>query len=171
MFFVFRDSYVIYIWVMNIICLFHIFLYGYVTYIHYIFKYKYICKHNTNTNAGGNRRTFFCSGTNGFIDFWVRFFDMRRETILKRLLQSYYANNTPNVRSISWCFRSQFIFASRDPQNLTTAVTVENSTIWQRTPFSVPIVEAQSLPAWSNINFSTAWLDFNFSTPWSDPTS
>ena len=31
MFFVFRDSYVIYIWVMNILCLFHIFMYGYVT--------------------------------------------------------------------------------------------------------------------------------------------
>ena len=31
-FFVFRDSYVIYIWVMNILCTFHIFMYGYVTY-------------------------------------------------------------------------------------------------------------------------------------------
>ena len=30
-FFVFRDSYVIYIWVMNILCTFHIFMYGYVT--------------------------------------------------------------------------------------------------------------------------------------------
>ena len=29
-FFVFRDSYVIYIWVMNILCTFHIFMYGYV---------------------------------------------------------------------------------------------------------------------------------------------
>ena len=29
--FVFRDSYVIYIWVMNILCKFHIFMYGYVT--------------------------------------------------------------------------------------------------------------------------------------------
>ena len=32
MFFVFRDSYVIYIWVMNILCTFHIFMYGYVTF-------------------------------------------------------------------------------------------------------------------------------------------
>ena len=30
-FFVFRDSYVFYIWVMNILCLFHVFMYGYVT--------------------------------------------------------------------------------------------------------------------------------------------
>ena len=30
-FFVFRDSYVIYIWVMNILCTFHIFMYEYVT--------------------------------------------------------------------------------------------------------------------------------------------
>ena len=30
-FFVFRDSYVIYIWVMNILCTFHVFMYGYVT--------------------------------------------------------------------------------------------------------------------------------------------
>ena len=32
MFFVFRDSYVIYIWVMNILCTFHKFMYVYVTY-------------------------------------------------------------------------------------------------------------------------------------------
>ena len=31
---VFRDSYVIYIWVMNILCTFHIFMYGYVTIQH-----------------------------------------------------------------------------------------------------------------------------------------
>ena len=35
-FFVFRDSYVIYIWVRTILCLFHIFMYGYVTLIYFV---------------------------------------------------------------------------------------------------------------------------------------
>ena len=43
----------------------------------------------------------------------------------------------------SWCFRSQFIFAGRDLQNLTAAARVKNSTLWQRTPFSAPMAEAQ----------------------------
>ena len=43
---------------------------------------------------------------------------------------SYYANITPNIRHISGCFRSQFIFAGRDPKNLTDAATVENSILY-----------------------------------------
>ena len=89
-----------------------------------------------------------------FINFWLRFFDTRRETILKSLSWSYYANNTPNVRHISWCFRSQFIFAGRDSKNLTTAARAKNSTA----------SKIQCQP-------STPWSDFNFSTPWSDTTS
>ena len=56
---------------------------------------------------------------------------------------SYYSNNTLNIRHISWCFRSQFIFAGRDPKNLTVAAMVENSMLWQRTPFSAPMAEVQ----------------------------
>ena len=41
---------------------------------------------------------------------------------------SYYADPTPNVRHISRCLRSPFIFAGRDPKNLTASSTVENST-------------------------------------------
>ena len=74
------------------------------------------------------------------INFWLRFFDTRKETILKSLSYSYYANPTPNVRHISWCLRSQFIFAGPDPKNLTT---VEYSTLWQKNPFSAPMAEAQ----------------------------
>ena len=45
-----------------------------------------------------------------------------------------YANNTPNVRHISWCFRSQFVFAGWDPKNLTA--TTENSNICLHGPVS-----------------------------------
>ena len=37
----------------------------------------YSCK----TNTSGLR----CSGTNAFINFWLQFFDTRRETILKNI--------------------------------------------------------------------------------------
>ena len=43
-FFVFLDSYVIYIWVMNILCSFHIFMYGYVTYRSWINSGYILCK-------------------------------------------------------------------------------------------------------------------------------
>ena len=53
-----------------------------------------------------------------------------RDTILKSLSSLY---NTPNVRHITWFFRSQFIFAGRDPKNLTVCLNGRNpnySTPW-----------------------------------------
>ena len=93
-----------------------------------------------------------------------------RDTILIML-------TIPNARHISWCFRSQFIFSGRNPQNLTAAATVENSNLWQRSPSSAPMaatqlsgcmVQSQPSTAWSDFNFSTPWSDPNFSTPWSE---
>ena len=52
-----------------------------------------------------------------------------RDTILKSLSWSYYANPTPNFWHITWCFRSQFIFTGWEPKNFTTATTIENSTL------------------------------------------
>ena len=120
---------------------------------------------NTCTNAGG----LFYSGTSGFINFWLPFFDSRGETQFLKVFRNHTMLTIPtNVRHISWCFRSQFNLAGRDPKKLTTAATVENSTQRQRTQFSAPMAETQ-LFAWSNLKFSTAWSDLNFSTPWSDP--
>ena len=68
-----------------------------------------------------------------------------RDTILKGLSQSYYANNTANVRHITLCFWSRFIFIVWDLQNLTAAATVENLTLWQRTPFSAPMAENSTI--------------------------
>ena len=108
-----------------------------------------ICKYREiqiQAKTGG----LYCSYKNHLLNSWLLFFGTKRETqFLKSLSQSYDANNTPNVRHISWCFRSQFIFASRDPKNLTAAATVENSTVCLHGPM----------------------LTFNVSTPWSDPTS
>ena len=68
-----------------------------------------------------------------------------KKSFLDYITVSYYASITPNVRHISWCFRSQFIFAGRDPKNLTAAATVENSTQWQRTQLSACMVQSQFL--------------------------
>ena len=61
------------------------------------------------------------SGTNGFINLWLRFFDTRREiqflkSLLTILCWTYYADH-PNARCILWCLRSQFISTGRDPKN------------------------------------------------------
>ena len=72
---------------------------------------------------------------------WHRCLKIKR----RRHRWEYYTNNTPNVRHISWCFRSQFIFAGRDPKNLIATATVENSTQWQRTQLSACMVQSQIL--------------------------
>ena len=70
-----------------------------------------------------------------FINFWLRFFDTSRDTILKSFV-SYNANNTPNVWNISWCFGSQFIFAGQNPKDLTATAMVENSIVCLHGPMS-----------------------------------
>ena len=83
----------------------------------------------TYTNTG-NSGGLCCSGTNGFINFLTSVLRHEaRDTILTML-------SIPNVRHISWCFRSQFIFAGRDPKNLTAAATPENSTVCLYGPMS-----------------------------------
>ena len=65
-----------------------------------------------------------------------------RDTILKSL--SYHTMLTPPPTLGT--FRGVLDLNSssgRDSKNLTTATTVENSTLWQRTQFSAPMVEAQ----------------------------
>ena len=61
-------------------------------------------KHNRQTQI---HRRLRCSGTNAFINFWVRFFDTRRETILTML-------TIPNIRHISW-FNLNFSTSLSDP--------------------------------------------------------
>ena len=79
----------------------------------------HIQMHNKNTiqaKTGG----LCCSDTNVFINFWFRFFDMRRDTILKSL---YYL--TPFQR-ILWCLRSLSIEIRKTQLHFST---VENSTL------------------------------------------
>ena len=69
---------------------------------------------------------------------------IRKERQFLRVFPNHtMLTSPPNVRHILWCFRSQFIFAGRDPKNLTIAATVGNSTQWQRTQFSTPMAETQ----------------------------
>ena len=105
----------------------------------YIFIYSQIQIH---LQTGGLR----CSDTNGLTS------DFGSSTRGERQFLKVYRNHPqrnhtiviiPNAWHISCCFRSQFIFASRDPKNLTAAATVENLTLWQRTQFSVLMAETQ----------------------------
>ena len=101
--------------------------------------YKHICK---------ILGELCCPGMNGLLISWFQFIDSRRETqFLKSLSKSYYANPTPNVRHISWCLRSQFISAGRDPKNSTLRLN-------GRIP-----------------NYSTQWHELNCLPPWSNVTS
>ena len=71
----------------------------------------------------------------------------RKERQFLRVFRNHTMLTTSlDVRHISCCFRSQLIFAGRDPKNLTATATVENSTLWLRTPFSAPMAEAQYGP-------------------------
>ena len=65
--------------------------------------------------------------------FWVWFFNTRKETILTMLT---ILSDPTNTQRILWCLRSQFIFTSRDPKNLTAAATVENSALCLHGPMS-----------------------------------
>ena len=108
--------------------------------IQYIYKYKYRRK-----QAG-----LCCSDTNGLLtsDFGS---STRWESH-----NSHYTNHTiwhhPKVRRIPWCLRSQFIFADRDPKNLTAAATVETSTLSHHGPIST-----LNWPFFKILKFSTQW--------------
>ena len=112
-------------------------------------------KHYTysNTHTYANRRSLCCSDTNSFIiNFWLRFFNTRRETILKSLSYHTMLTTLPNVRHISWSFRSQFIFAGRDPKNLTAAATVETQLYGRELHSLTQWQQLNCLPAWSLVN-------------------
>ena len=82
-----------------------------------------------------NKVRLCCSGTNAFINFWLRFFNTRRET---QFLQCwpYYADPT-NVLHIPWCLRSLSVEIRK------TKLHLQLSTVWQKLNY---------LPAWSNVN-------------------
>ena len=78
--------------------------------------YKHIYKCKTQAKTDG----LCCSDTKGFINFWFRFFDARRETqFLKVFRNDTILTPPPKVRHISWCLRSQFISVGRDLKNST----------------------------------------------------
>ena len=50
----------------------------------------------------------------------------------------------PTFGNISWCFRSQFIFAGRDPKILTAAAKVENLTVFFHGSMSISRLHDQT---------------------------
>ena len=82
----------------------------------------------TNANIGRNRQTLLFRHEQ-LINFWVQFFDTRRETILKSLFIINTMLTTPPM------FGTSLV---GDPKNLTAATIIENST-----QFSAPMAETQ----------------------------
>ena len=81
---------------------------------------QYIC----NTKHRQIQADSVVSSMNTSINPWPRTMATRGERH-----NSYYAEPTPNARSILRCPRYPFISAGRDPENSTAAATVENSTL------------------------------------------
>ena len=85
----------------------------------YIFKYSQIQNTDACTNTGGP-----CfSGTNGFINFWFRFFDMRRETQFLKVFRDHTMPPTPPTFGTSRGVLDLNSFsASKDPKNSTVCL-------------------------------------------------
>ena len=92
------------------------------------------------TNAGDNRRTLLFR-YEGFTNFWLRFFDTRREAQFL-LCRPFYADLTPNVRHISWCLRSLSVDIRKNPTTSSTA----------QSQLQLNGRELNSLPTWFNVN-------------------
>ena len=91
-----------------------------IIYLLYNHNYNSNTKHTQMQNTGG----LCCSDTNAFINFWLRFFDTRRETQFLPCWP-YYADPT-NARRILWCLRSLSVEIRKTQLHLSTA---ENSTL------------------------------------------
>ena len=87
-----------------------------------------------------------CSGTNAFINFWVQFFDTRREKILNSLL--YHTMLTIPKRSVHLVVQSQFLKVKVGYQ-LHNIIDGPNFwqclSQWQTTQLSAHIVQSQLL--------------------------
>ena len=79
-------------------------------------------------------RRLRCSGTNAFINFWLHFFDARRETILKSLSTDTILI-TPQ-RSAHLVVQYQFLNTMVGPQLLNIIVHPNFSTLWSDSSFS-----------------------------------
>ena len=105
-----------------------------------------------------------------FINFWLLFFNMRRETILKSLLYHTMLTTSFNSRNPSLCpngRNSTIIFhgptskAQLPGRTSNSQHHGQNSTLWQRTLFSAPMAETQlsSCLAHSQLPTSTVCLN------------
>ena len=121
-------------------------------------------------------RRLCCSGMNGLLITWLWFFDTKRETQFLKVFCNHTMLTTPppNVRHISWSFRSQFVSAGRDQKNSTVCLNVRNpnySTPWQRTQFSACMVQSQilncnCLPQWQRSQLSAYMVQIQLQLPY-----
>ena len=117
---------------------------------------RLICHKTQPTNQPTNQQMQIQANTKHrqTLLFWLRTFlltsDFSSSTrgerqFLKKSFVSYNANNTPNVRHISWCFRSQFIFAGRDPKKLNRRRNGRKLNLMAETQLSACMVQSQIL--------------------------
>ena len=86
---------------------------------------------NTNTTYRGTLLFRY----EQFIDFWLRFFDTRRETQFLKVFRKKTVLNPPTTFGTSrGCLRSQFISAGRDPKDSTLRLKsrIPNSQLYGR---------------------------------------
>ena len=99
-------------------------------------------------NTGKYNTGRLCSsGMNTSCSFWLRFFDMRRETQFLKGFRNHTMLTPPhNARHISWCFRSQFHLRWSGPQKLNrrrNGRKLNTLPKWQRTQLSASMVQCQ----------------------------
>ena len=108
----------------------------------------------TYRNIGKCQGELCRSGTNGFINFWLRFFDTRRETQFLKV----FRNHTMLIPSWRAAHLAMFkISVGRDPKNPTQSsmVKIQLSSLCPNIRNSVLCLndrELICLPAWSNVN-------------------
>ena len=122
----------------------------------YSYNHNDINNNSTYTNTKQNWQTqihwqLCCSGTNVLLISGLRFFNIRRETILKSLLYHTMLTTPPTLGYL--VVQSQFLNTMLGP-NFSTSLSDPNfSTPWKRTQFSMPQWQRLNcLPAWPTVN-------------------
>ena len=100
-----------------------------------------------DTNAGG----LCCSGTNGFINFWLRYFDTRRETQFLLCLR-YYADPN-NAWHILGCLRSLSVEIRKKKQLHLQRPNPNFNSMAENSILYAPMKENSTICLWwSNVN-------------------
>ena len=90
-----------------------------------MYQGSFVCVvYNTYTYANIKHRRLCCSGTNGFINFWLRSFDTRRETQFLKVFRDHTMLTTPQ-HATHLVVQSEFLNTMVGPQLLNIIVGLQ----------------------------------------------